>query len=71
FNLYLTSSRHSDTRPLTTTGANIFPRFSTDGRVILFLKQGEYSSSIGYINLISQQSLLFEFNDRKVQAIDW
>ncbi|RLA58601.1 MAG: Tol-Pal system protein TolB, partial [Epsilonproteobacteria bacterium] len=41
FNLYLTSSRHSDTRPLTTTGANIFPRFSTDGRVILFLKQGE------------------------------
>jgi len=71
FNLYLTSSGSSDTRPLTTTGTNQFPRFSTDGSVILFLKQSGRSSSIGYINLISQQSLLFPFNDRKVQSIDW
>ncbi len=71
FNLYLASSGSSDTRPITTTGANQFPRFSIDGSVILFLKQSGHSSSIGYINLTSQQSLLFPFNDRKVQSIDW
>ncbi|MCW8821383.1 MAG: Tol-Pal system protein TolB [Sulfurovum sp.] len=71
FNLYLASSRSSDTRPITTTGANQFPRFSTDGSVILFLKQSGRSTSIGYINLASHQSLLFPFNDRKVQSIDW
>jgi TolB protein len=71
FNLYLASTTSSDTRPLTTTGANQFPRFSADGSVILFLKQRAGSTSIGYTNLTSYQSLLFPFNDRKVQAIDW
>lgn len=71
FNLYLASTGSSDTRPITTTGANQFPRFSTDGSVILFLKQSGRSSSIGYTNLTSRQSLLFPFNDRKVQSIDW
>lgn len=71
FNLYLASSKSSDTRPITTTGANQFPRFSIDGSVILFLKQRGRSTSIGYINLTSHQSLLFPFNDRKVQSIDW
>ncbi|HEY9189999.1 MAG TPA: Tol-Pal system protein TolB [Sulfurovum sp.] len=71
FNLYLTSSGSSDTRPITTTGTNQFPRFSSDGSVILFLKQSGHRSSIGYTNLTSYQSLLFPFNDRKVQSIDW
>ena len=71
FNLYLASSRSSSTRPLTTTGTNQFPRFSSDGSVVLFLKQSAYSTSIGYINLSSFKSLLFPFNDKKVQAIDW
>ena len=71
FNLYLASSTSSDTRPLTTTGSNQFPRFSSDGSVILFLKQREGSTSIGYTNVNSYQSLLFPFTDRKVQAIDW
>jgi len=71
FNLYLASTGSSDTRPITTTGSNQFPRFSTDGSVILFLKQSGRSSSIGYTNLKSHQSLLFPLNDRKVQSIDW
>ncbi len=71
FNLYLSSTGSSDTRPITTTGSNQFPRFSTDGSVILFLKQSGRSTSIGYTNLSSHQSLLFPFNDRKVQSIDW
>jgi len=71
FNLYLTSSRGSGTRPLTTTGTNQFPRFSPDGSVILFIKHRGNGSSIGYINLTSQQSLLFPLSGHKIQSIDW
>ena len=71
FNLYLTSINSTTTRPLTTTGSNQFPRFSSDGSVILYIKQTESGSSVGYINLQSKQSLLFPINGRKIQAIDW
>ena len=71
FNLYLTSSEGSGTRPLTTTGVNQFPRFSTDGSVLQFIKHSGRGSSIGYINLESYQSLLFPLSGRKIQSIDW
>ena len=71
FNLYLASSRGTNTRPLTTTGANQFPRFSTDGSVILYIKHRGRGSSIGYTNLESHQSLLFPLSGRKIQSIDW
>ncbi|BAF72711.1 Tol-Pal system protein TolB [Sulfurovum sp. NBC37-1] len=71
FNLYLTSANGGSSRPLTTTGSNQFPRFSTDGSVILYIKQNGNSSSIGYINLGSSQSLLFPLGGRKIQSIDW
>jgi len=71
FNLYLTSSMDSLTRPLTTTGANQFPRFSTDGSVIQFIKHRGRGSSIGYTNLASHQSLLFPLSGKKIQSIDW
>ena len=71
FNLYLTSSKGSETRPLTTTGVNQFPRFSTDGSVLQFIKHNDRGSSIGYINLESYQSLLFPLSGRKIQSIDW
>lgn len=71
FNLYLTLSGSSTTRPLTTTGVNQFPRFSPDGSVVLFIKHRANGSSIGYINLDSRQSLLFPLSGRKIQSIDW
>jgi len=71
FNLYLTSSSASGTRPLTTTGTNQFPRFSTDGSIIQYIKHRGSGSSIGYTNLTSQQSLLFPLGGRKIQSIDW
>ncbi len=71
FNLYLTSSNGSGTRPLTTTGTNQFPNFSTDGTVIQYIKHRGGSSSIGYINLKSKQSLLFPLGGRKIQSLDW
>ncbi len=71
FNLYLASSNGLGTRPLTTTGTNQFPRFSTDGSVVLFIKHSDYGSSIGYTNLQSHQSLLFPLGVKKIQSLDW
>jgi TolB protein len=71
FNLYLTNTNGTDTRPLTTTGVNQFPRFSTDGSVVQFIKHRSGGSSIGYINLGSGQSLQFPLTGRKIQSIDW
>jgi len=71
FNIYLTSSKSTSTRPLTTTGTNQFPKFSVDGNVILYIKHRGNGSSVGYINLESQQSLLFPISGRKIQSIDW
>jgi TolB protein len=70
FNLYLTNTGGSDTRPLTSSGSNQFPRFSVDGSTVLYIKQSTGSSSIGITNLGSNQTLLFPFGG-KVQSIDW
>jgi len=71
FNIYLSSSSSGDTRPLTTTGSNQFPRFSGTGNIVLFLKQQGNRTSVGYTNLTSFQSLLFPYNGNKIQSIDW
>jgi len=70
FNLYLTNSSSSGARPLTTTGVNQFPRFSSNGDTILYIKHYNNRSSIGYINLSSKQTMLFPLGG-KVQSIDW
>ena len=71
FNLYLTSTSGTDTRPLTTTGTNQFPRFSPDGSVVLYIKHAGNGSSIGYINLESRQTQLYPLGGLKIQSIDW
>jgi len=71
FNLYLTSSAGSGTRPLTARGTNQFPRFSTDGSVLQYIKHSGRGSSIGYTNLNSKQSLLFPLGTKKIQSLDW
>jgi len=70
FNLYMTNSSGSSIRPLTSTGVNQFPRFSTNGDTILYVKHYNNRSSIGYINLSSKQTMLFPLGG-KVQSIDW
>jgi TolB protein len=71
FNIYLTSTNDTSTRPLTTTGNNQFPHFSSDGNIVQYIKQTDSGSSVGYINLQSRQSLLFPFEGKRIQAIDW
>jgi len=71
FNIYLASASSGNTRPITTTGSNQFPRFSRDGAVVLFLKQQGNRTSVGYTNVASFQSLLFPYSGNKIQSIDW
>jgi len=70
-NIYLGSVNSSYVRPLTSNGRNTLPRFSTDGKVILYIKQNGGRNSIGYMNLATKQSALFSMQSGKIQSIDW
>jgi len=70
-NVYLGSASSSYVRPLTSSGKNKLPRFSTDGKVILYIKSNGSSNSIGYMNLATNQSALFNMQSGKIQSIDW
>ncbi len=70
-NIYLGTINSSYVRPLTSNGRNILPRFSTDGKVILYIKQNGRRNSIGYMNLATKQSALFSMQSGKIQSIDW
>jgi len=70
-NIYLGSVSNSYVRPLTSNGENILPRFSKDGKVILYIKKTARGNSIGYMNLATKQSALFPMKSGKIQSIDW
>jgi len=70
-NIYLGSVSSSYVRPLTSNGRNVFPHFSQDGKVILYIKQNGGRNSIGYMNLATKQSALFPMKSGKIQSIDW
>ena len=70
-NIYLGTINSSYVRPLTSNGKNVLPRFSTNGKVILYIKQNGGRNSIGYMNLATKQSALFSMQSGKIQSIDW
>ncbi len=70
-NIYLGTINSSYVRPLTSNGRNVLPRFSTNGKVILYIKQNGGRNSIGYMNLATKQSALFSMVSGKIQSIDW
>jgi len=70
-NIYLGSVTGSYVRPLTSNGRNQLPRFSLNGKVILYIKQNGGKNSIGYMNLATKQSALFPMKSGKIQSIDW
>ena len=71
FNLYLISTKSDFIRRLTTTGRNQFPKFSTDGESILFIKTYKGKSSLGIIRINYNKSFLFPLKSGKLQSIDW
>ena len=70
-NIYLGSANSSYVRPLTSSGKNRLPRFSTDGKVILYIKKNGGKNLIGYMNLATKESALFKMQSGKIQSIDW
>ena len=71
FNLYLISTKSDFIRRLTTTGRNQFPKFSSDGESILFIKTFKGKSSLGIIRINYNKSFLFPLKTGKLQSIDW
>jgi TolB protein len=71
FNLYLISTKSDFIRRLTSTGRNQFPKFSTDGESILFIKTYKGKSSLGIIRINYNKSFLFPLKSGKLQSIDW
>ena len=71
FNLYLTTTSGDYVRPLTSNGINQFPRFSSDGNTVLYIKRSYQGNAIGYLGLGTNLSLLFPLGERKIQSIDW
>lgn len=70
-NIYLGAVDNSYVRPLTSSGKNRLPRFSSDGKVILYIKKNGGKNLIGYMNLATKQSALFKMKSGKIQSIDW
>jgi len=71
FNLYLISTQSDFIRRLTTNGSNQFPKFSSDGESVLYIKRYKGKSSIGIIRVNYNKSFLFPLKNGKLQSIDW
>lgn len=71
FNLYLISTKSDFLRRLTSNGTNQFPKFSSDGESVLFIKNYNEESNIGIIRLNYNKSFLFPLKNGKLQSIDW
>ncbi len=71
FNLYLISTNNDNVRRLTSNGRNQFPKFSSDGQSILFIKNDKSSSYLGIIRVSYNKSFLFGLKTGKLQSIDW
>jgi TolB protein len=70
FNLYLISTKSDYVRRLTTNGRNQFPKFSSNGESILFIKTTD-KSYLGIIRINYNKSFLFPLKSGKLQSIDW
>jgi len=71
FNIYLTDSSGSQTRPLTSGGINQYPRFSRDGNIVMYIKRTQSGNSIGFMNISANRSELFNMGISRIQSIDW
>jgi TolB protein len=71
FNLYMISSKTNYLRQLTTTGKNLFPKFSDSGDTLLYIKHYENETALGIIRLAYNRSWFFPLNVGKIQSIDW
>ncbi|EAI3284571.1 Tol-Pal system protein TolB, partial [Campylobacter jejuni] len=56
---------------LTANGKNLFPRFSSDGGSIVFIKYLGAQSALGVIRVNANKTFYFPLRVGKIQSIDW
>ena len=71
FNIYLMSINNYYIRQLTANGKNLFPRFSSDGGSIVFIKYLGAQSALGVIRVNANKTFYFPLKVGKIQSIDW
>ena len=71
FNLYLISTESEYIRRLTASGVNQFPKFSRDGKSVLYIKHFAGESALGIIRLDENEGYLFPLRGKQIQSIDW
>lgn len=71
FNIYLISTQSDFIRQLTASGKNNYPRFSSDGQSVVFIKELGGQSLLGIIRLSENRSFQFPLKIGKIQSIDW
>ncbi|QKF92805.1 Tol-Pal system protein TolB [Campylobacter sp. CCUG 57310] len=71
FNIYLISTKTEYIRQLTASGKNLYPRFSSDGQSVVFIKELGGQSSLGIIRVNENKSFQFPLKIGKIQSIDW
>ena len=71
FNLYLIATDNDFIKQLTTRGINQFPKFSSDGETILYIKRDGGKSSLNLIRLKYNKNFSFPLKSGKLQSIDW
>ncbi|GMB94504.1 Translocation protein TolB [Helicobacter heilmannii] len=71
FNLHLISLKSDYVRRLTASGVNQMPRFSKDGKAVMFLKKAAAQNALGVILLETNQSYLFPLKNLNIQSFDW
>ena len=71
FNLYLISTKSDYIRQRTAGGINTYPRFSSDGGSIIFIKNLDGNSAVGIIRVNENRIFQFPLKIGKLQSIDW
>lgn len=71
FNIYMISTQTEYIRQLTASGKNFYPRFSSDGQSVVFIKELGGQSSLGIIRVNENKSFQFPLKIGKIQSIDW
>ncbi|ASM35816.1 translocation protein TolB [Campylobacter sputorum subsp. bubulus] len=71
FNLYLISTQTNYVRQLTSGGKNNFPRFSSDGGSIIFIKDMGGQTAVGIIRVNENKSFQFPLKIGRIQSVDW
>lgn len=71
FNIYLMSIKSDYIRQLSANGKNLFPRFSSDGGSIVFIKYLGNQSTLGVVRVNANKTFYFPLKVGKIQSIDW